>query len=172
MPPAVTDPNISFVLPPSGSATFNLHNKGTLTVGDARIYSNGDLAVDVDYSYPAFTTPVRTTTAVGRVAILPVRLGVSFTENTGVAVLNLRPATIVLTLRDQLGAPVATASVPAPAGVQFAAFVRELLPATVALPFSGALTIDSIGSSGPGQFAVMGIQFDGGMSPIAILAVP
>ncbi|MBI4473783.1 MAG: CHRD domain-containing protein, partial [Acidobacteria bacterium] len=41
MPEAITDPNISFFIPPSGSVTFNTHNKGDLTSGFARVFTNG-----------------------------------------------------------------------------------------------------------------------------------
>ena len=173
MPEAITDPNISFILPPSGSATFNLHNKGTLTVGFARIYSSGSVEVTADYSYPAFPTPVRTTTSPGRVAVIPVRLGASAGEDTGIALVNLVPGTIILTLRNTLGFPLANASVGVPAGVHFASFAREVLPPGVSVPLIGTLTIESLGLNGPGQFAVTAIQFDAAaMSPVAVTAIP
>jgi len=167
MPEGITDPNISFTIPPSGSVTFNIHNRGALITGFGRIYTNGAVSVQSEYAYPAFTTPVRTTTAVGRSATVPVRIGGP--EDVGIAVLNLTPATIVVTLRDSLGRAVASSATPAPAGVQLASFVREALPPGFALPFLGNLTIESTGTSGQGQFAITAIQFDSnGMSPVSI----
>jgi hypothetical protein len=169
MPDGITDPNISFTIPPSGSVTFNIHNRGSLITGFGRIYTNGAVSVQSDYSYPAFATPVRTTTVVGQSATLPVRVGGSAKEDVGVAVLNLAPATIVVTLRDAIGRAVASSATPAPPGVQLASFVREALPPGFQLPFQGNLTIESIGANGPGQIAVTAIQFDAnGMSPVSI----
>jgi hypothetical protein len=171
MPETITDPNMSFTVPPSGVVTFNLHNKGTLTTGFGRIYTNGAVSVSADYAYPAFATPVRTTTALGHIAFIPVRVGATPLEDTGVALVNFTPATIAVTLRDAVGRPIATSALPAPPGVQLATFVREALPPGIPLPIVGSLVIESIGASGPGQFAVTAIQFDSsGLSPVNIIA--
>jgi hypothetical protein len=178
MPDGITDPNISFFIPPSGSVTFNLHNKGTLVAGFARIYSSGAVNVDTTYSNPAFSEPVQTSTGVGSLVDLPIRVGTDLSEDTGIALLNLTDATLLITVRDGLGRVLASSSIPAPAGAHISTFAREVLTPVfgaggggMPLPLTGTLTIQSFGSTGPGQIAVTAIQFDGAMTPVLVTAL-
>jgi hypothetical protein len=57
MPSAVTDPNIPFFLPPSGSARFNLHNQGNLATGFARVFRTETSIWTRDTPTSRFQTP-------------------------------------------------------------------------------------------------------------------
>ena len=52
MSSAYVDPNISFLIPPGGTTTVNLHNKGSLVTGFVRVYSSAAVSLTVAYNSP------------------------------------------------------------------------------------------------------------------------
>jgi hypothetical protein len=170
VPEAVSDPNIGFLIPPSGSVTVSTHNAGTLTAGFARVFSNGAVAVDAQYNHPSFTSPTSgATTVTSRSVSLPVTVGTT-TQNTGVAILASSAGTLNLSLRDSAGTAISGGSrtIDVTAGQHLAAFIRELLPAVTQTSFTGTLTI----TTSAGTISVLGMQFDGTMSPVTVTALP
>src|SRR5262249_48256977 len=139
MPEAISDPNISFWIPPSGSATFNLHNKGTLTAGYARIFSSGPVTADLGYQFPLLQTSGRAQRVTARSVSIPVTVGVSPLRNTGIAVVAQTAGNLVLSLTDSTGSAIAggSQSIPVTAGQHVVAFVRELLPQVTQTQFTG-----------------------------------
>ena len=64
MPAAVVDPNVSFLVPASGSTTISTHNKGPFIGGFAKVFSNGNVNVESSYIHSAFAPNTSTTTTV------------------------------------------------------------------------------------------------------------
>src|SRR5262249_10709640 len=58
MPDTITDPNVGFLIPPSGSITVTTSNAGALTGGFARVFSNGAVNVATRFNHPSFTAAV------------------------------------------------------------------------------------------------------------------
>jgi hypothetical protein len=73
-------------------------------------------------------------------------------------------------LRDGNGAAIAGGSrtIDVTAGQQVASFVRELLPGVTQTAFTGTLTITTTA----GTISVLGLQFDGAMTPVTVTALP
>jgi hypothetical protein len=166
MPAAVVDPNISFLIPPSGSATIATFNKAAFTEGFAKVFSNGSVAVDARFSHPIFSQGASSaTTVTSRSVSLPV--SVTASANTGVAI--IAGATGTLTLQGMFGIPIAGGSrtIDVTAGQQISSFVTELLPG-VTTPYSGTLTI----TTSAGTISVLGCQFDGSITPVTVTALP
>lgn len=171
MPEAISDPNIGFLIPPAASVTISTHNAGTLTGGFARVFSNGAVTVDARYNHPAFVSSTSgATTVSSRSVSLPVAVGTPATQNTGVALIAGAAGTLTLSLRDGAGNAIAGGSrtVDVTAGQQLTAFVRELLPGVTQSQFSGTLTI----TTSAGTISVLGMQFDGTMTPVVVTALP
>jgi hypothetical protein len=171
MPDAITDPNIGFLIPPSGSVTVTTSNAGALTGGFARVFSNGTVNVGTRYTHPQFTSAISSaTTVTSRSVSLPVAVGTTANQNTGVAILAGSAGTLTLSLRDSNGNAIAGGSrtVDVTAGQQVAAFVRELLPGVTQTQFTGTLTI----TTSAGTISVLALQFDGSMTPVTVTALP
>jgi len=172
-PEAISDPNMSFLIPPSGSVTFNTNNQGvTLAAGFARIFSNGNVNVAVRYSYPAFTSAVTpATTVTSRSIRIPVSVGSpTAISNTGIALLANTAGTWTLGLTDVNGGAIAGGSrtVDVAAGQQVVGFVRDLLPGVSSPSFTGNLTI----SINAGTISGLAMQFDGTLAPVTLTALP
>jgi hypothetical protein len=174
MPAAITDPNIPFLLPPSGSARFNLHNKGDLTTGFAGVFTDGNVTLDAFYSYPTFTDAAHVTPVTARSVSIPVRVGTTATQNTGISVLALNAGNVVFTLRDGQGVAIAggSRSVAVTAGQQLVGFVRDLLPTVTQAQFTGTMTAEIQASSGTGQLSAVAIQFNGALAPVTMSPLP
>ena len=172
MPATITDPTRAFWIPPSGSVTFNTHNKGNLTVGSARIHSNIFVRSEVGYFFPGLSTAGRATGVVANAVTLPVSLG--GTKNTGIAILSLengsRDASLTLRNADGSTVPGGVGSIHLTPGRHVAAFVTDLLPSLVQAELTGTLTIETFAGSFPGGlFLVIALQFEpGALSPVAI----
>ena len=172
-PEAISDPNMSFLIPPSGSVTFNTNNQGvTLAAGFARIFSNGNVNVAVRYSYPAFTSAVTpATTVTSRSIRIPVSVGSpTAISNTGIALLANTAGTWTLALTDVNGGAITGGSrtVDVAAGQQVVGFVRDLLPGVSSPSFTGNLTI----SINAGTISGLAMQFDGTLAPVTLTALP
>src|SRR5262245_27218320 len=99
MPAAVTDPDVSFWIPASGSTTISTHNKGAFAGGYAKVFSNGNVTVESRYIHSAFTPNENTaTTVTARSVSLPVAVGPAATTNTGIALLANSAGTLTLSL--------------------------------------------------------------------------
>jgi hypothetical protein len=171
MPEAITDPNISFRIPPSGSVTLNTSNTGALTGGYAKVFSDGAVNVDVRYNHPSFTfATTAATTVTSRSVSLPVTVGGTANQNTGVALLASSAGTLTLSLTDASGNAIAGGSrtIEVTTGQQIAAFVRELLTGVTQSQFGGTLTI----TASAGTISVLALQFDGMMTPVTVTALP
>jgi len=171
MPAAIVDPNISFIIPASGSTTIETHNKGDFAAGLAKIFSSGNVTVDARYLHSAFAPNANTaTTVTSRSVSLPVSVGPAATTNTGVAIVADSPATLTFTLRDAAGAAIAGGSrtVNVVAGQKLASFVTEFLPTVTASQYTGTLTI----AASAGSISVLALQFDGSISPVTVTALP
>jgi hypothetical protein len=171
MPEAITDPNISFLIPPSGSATFNTTNTGALTGGYVKVFSSGTVNVDTRYNHPAFISASAAAASItSRSVSVPVAVGNTANQNTGVAIFAGSAGTLTLSLRDGSGNAIAGGSrtIDVTAGQQLTAFVRELLPSVTQTQFSGTLTI----TAGAGTISVLAMQFDGTMTPVTVTALP
>jgi hypothetical protein len=171
MSEAITDPNIGFLIPPSGSVTVTTSNAGALTGGFARVFSNGTVNVGTRYTHPQFTSAISSaTTVTARSVSLPVAVGTTANQNTGVAILAGSAGTLTLSLRDSGGNAIGggSRSVDVTAGQQVAAFVRELLPGVTQTQFTGTLTI----TTSAGTISVLALQFDGSMTPVTVTALP
>src|SRR6266850_1371027 len=101
MPDAITHPSIPFLIPPSGSTTVSTHNKGNLGAGFARVFSNGNVTVESRYVHPSFiaNSSTNTTVTAGSVSV-PVAVGATANQTTGVALIANSAGTLNLTLRD------------------------------------------------------------------------
>jgi len=171
MPEAITDPNVGFLIPPSGSVTVTTSNAGALTGGFARVFSNGNVNVAARFDHPSFIAATSSaTTVTARAVSLPVAVGGTANQNTGVAIVAGSAGTLTLSLRDANGAAIAGGSrtVDVTAGQQVASFVRELLPGVTQTSFTGTLTI----TTSAGTISVLGLQFDGSMTPVTVTALP
>lgn len=171
MPEAISDPNVSFLIPPGGATTVLTHNKGSLNAGFARVFSNGNVTVETRYLHPSFTTTtgvVSTTTA--RSVSLPVRVGGATNQNTGIALIATAAGNLTLSLRDAAGTAIAggSRSIDVTAGQQISAFVKELLPGVTPASFSGTLTI----TASAGTLSILALQFDGTIAPVTITSLP
>jgi CHRD domain-containing protein len=171
MPDAITDPNVGFLIPPSGTVTVTTSNAGTLTGGFARVFSNGNVNVTTRYNHPSFiATTSSATTVTSRSVSLPVAVGGAANQNTGVALLAGTAGTLTLSLRDGNGTAIAGGSrtIDVTAGQQIASFIRELLPGVTQTQFTGTLTI----TTSAGTISVLALQFDGSMTPVTVTALP
>ncbi|PYS51407.1 MAG: hypothetical protein DMG13_18685 [Acidobacteria bacterium] len=171
MPEAISDPNISFVIQPSGSVTFSTHNKGPLKAGFARIFSNGNVNVETRYIHPSFR-PVTNgaVTATSRAVSLPVAFGSTANQNTGISIVANSAGTLTLSLNHPNGVAVVGASktIEVTAGQQITAFVTELFPVVDPPQFAGSMNI----SISPGTISVLGLQFDTGVTPVTVSSQP
>ena len=171
MPEAITDPNVGFLIPPSGSVTVTTTNAGTLTGGFARVYSNGAVNITARFDNPSFIAATSSaTTVTSRSVSLPVAVGATANQNTGIALVAGSAGTLTLSLRDANGTAIAGGSrtIDVTAGQQLASFVRELLPGVTQTQFTGTLTI----TTSAGTISVLGLQFDGSMTPVTVTALP
>ncbi|MBI4472530.1 MAG: CHRD domain-containing protein [Acidobacteria bacterium] len=171
MPGTITDPNLAFLIPPSGSVTLSTHNKGTLSAGFARIFSNGTVTVDSRYIHPQFApAAAAASTVTSRSVSLPVSAGGSTNRNTGVALIASSAGTLNVSLVDSAGAAISGGSrtIEVTAGQQIASFVTELLPSVTAAQYSGTLTI----AASAGTLSVLALQFNGTLSPATVTALP
>jgi len=171
MPTGIVDPNISFLIPASGSTTIATHNKGGFAPGIAKIFSSGNVTVDARFMHSAFSPNTNTaTTVTSRSVSLPVSVGPAVTTNTGVALVADSPGTLTLTLRDSSGTAIAGGSrtVSVVAGQKLASFVTELLPTVTASQYTGTLTI----ATSTGTISVLALQFDGSINPVTVTALP
>jgi hypothetical protein len=170
----ISDPNISFAIPPSGSATFNLHNKGTLTSGFAKVFSNGAVTLDVTYAHPGFTDSAHITPVTARSVSIPVRVGSTATQNTGIAILAGAAGNILLTLRDANGVaiPNGSRSIAVAANQQVVGYVRDLLPTVTQPQFTGTLTAEMQATGATGQLSAIALQFNGALSSVTLTPLP
>jgi hypothetical protein len=168
MPTAVVDPNISFLIPPSGSTTISTNNKAAFSEGFAKVFSNGSVAVDARFSHPLFSQSADTTTVTSRSVSLPV--SVSASTNTGVAILAGSAGTLTLTLQNSSGGAIAGGSrtIDVTAGQQISSFVSELMTGVTATQYSGTLTI----TTSAGTISVLAVQCDSSITPITVTALP
>jgi hypothetical protein len=172
MSSALIDPAISFLIPPSGSTTINVHNKGTLTTGFARVYSNGAVALTTNYSYPTFPTGVTVTPVTGHLLSIPVNVG-SGINSTGIAMFAPTAGQLLFSLRSTSGSVIGGGSrtIDVAAGQHVVGFVRDLLPGVTEAQLSGTLTVEFRPTSGTESFAAMALQFNGVLSPVTLTVV-
>ncbi len=170
LPESVIDPTIPFWIPPSGSVTLNTHNQGSLSVGFARIGSDGPVTSQVAYMVTDFTSaganiPVTTISATAGVSI-------GGGTNTGVAVLSLTGADIVFTLLDANGAAIGTKRETLPALGHHAMLIDELFPGLGSSAASGTLKIDSLEGPFPsGPMSVVIVEFGpGSLTPVVVIS--
>jgi hypothetical protein len=175
MPEAVSHPNISFLIPPSGSATMSTHNKGNLTAGFAKVFSNGSVTVESRFIHPAFTSDRSTgTTATGQSLSIPVAVSDQPVRNTGISLIANSSGTLNLSLRDSNGNVIAggSSTINVAAGQQVSSYVTQLLPTNLTgSRYTGTLTI----TTDTGTISALALQFDGTtppapstMSPLAV----
>src|SRR3989442_10165098 len=129
MPEAISHPNISFLIPPSGSATMSTHNKGNLTAGFAKVFSNGTVTVESRFIHPFFISDRSTgTTATGQSLSIPVAASGQPVRNTGISVIANSAGTLNLSLRDSNGNIIAGGSrtIDVTAGQQISSYVTQL----------------------------------------------
>lgn len=172
--PAYADPNQSFLIPPGGATTVNIHNKGNLLTGFVRVYSSATVTLSAAYTYPAFTTTATVTPATGRVVSLPVSVSADGLVNTGIALLNQNAGQLLISMRISNGFLSRTESrlVDVTAGQQLIGFVRDLMPtAPQGAAYSATLTIESRATTGTGQVSAIALQFDGAASTLAPVVV-
>jgi hypothetical protein len=171
MPSAITDPNITFLIPASGSTLVSTHNKGSFSNGFAKVFSNGNVAIEARYIHPSFSPNANTaTTVTSRSVSLPVNVGATPT-NTGIALIANSGGTVTFSLVNASGAPIpgGSRSIDMLAGQQLTTFVGELFAASVPLSqYTGTLTI-AISS---GSISVLALQFDGTIAPVTVTALP
>jgi hypothetical protein len=172
MTSALVDPNNSFLIPPGGSTTVNLHNKGALTTGYVRVYSSGNVTLNAAYNFPALLTTATVTPVTAQMVSVPVNVGGP--SNTGIAVLATTAGTLMLSLRNSSGVAVAGGSrnIDVLAGQHVVGFVKDLLPDVGAVPVSGTLTIENRPATGTGQLSAIALQFDGTLTPVTVTPVP
>lgn len=177
LPVGIIDPNMTFWIPPSGSVTFNTHNKGAVETGNARIYSNAVVNVDAGYFYPGLTSEGRAKSVVANSISIPVSIGSDGVRNTAVAFLNLEsaPVTVLLTLRDTSGAVVAggTNFFVLDPGEHGDAFVTELFPALGVESVLGTLTVEvTRGPIPSGLIVALALQFETtSVTPVTISVI-
>ncbi len=175
---AYIDPNISFLIPPGGSTTVNLHNKGNLVTGFIRVYSNANVSLAAAYNFPAFSTTATLTPVTSRMISIPVAVTSSGTANTGIAVLNLTAGQLLLTLRNSIGLPVPGGSrlIDVAAGQHIVGFVRDLFPdSPQGQSYVATVTVESRASTGTGQLSAIALQFDSTtalLTPVVVTPIP
>jgi hypothetical protein len=171
MPEAITHPSIPFLIPPSGSTTVSTHNKGSLGAGFARVFSNGNVTVESRYIHPSFAanSGTNTTVTAGSVS-LPVAVGATATQTTGIALIASSAGTLNLTLRDSSGnvIPGGSSTMNVTAGQHISSFVPQLVQSVATTRYTGILTI----SASTGTISVLACQFDGAISPVTVTALP
>jgi hypothetical protein len=173
---AVIDPALSFWIPPSGAATFDTSNRGTLATGYARVQSDAAVTVETAYVMPGLggSRPVASTIA--NAVSIPVSLGGG--RDTGIALLSLEdaPSTLLLTLKDAAGAVPAggTGLVAIAAGGRLSQYVSQLLPGVAGTTVAGTLTIEMTRGPIPsGLMAVVALRFESGsVAPATIKTIP
>jgi len=170
MPAALVDPNISFLIPPGGSTTVNLHNKGNLGVGYARVYSSGDVTLKAGYNFPTFPNTANVTPVTARSVSIPVSMTPG-TFGTGVAFLNITGGTVFLSLRNATGLPIANSSFDVTAGQHVVGFIDNFFSG-LSSPFSGRLVIENRPVTGDGVVSAMSLQFDTLLLPVIISPLP
>jgi hypothetical protein len=174
---AITDPTLSFWIPPSGSATFSTSSAGNLTTGSARVLSSAAVNVETAYYMPGLSTEGRAKSVTGITVSVPVSFGGSGFRNTGISVLSLEEANTVLllSLKDSSGAAVGgTREIRLGPGGKVAQFFTEMLPANGPLvAFTGSLTIEiTRGTIAGGLMAVTALQFDAGtVTPVTVKVI-
>jgi hypothetical protein len=170
IPEAIAHPNITFLIPPSGSTTITTHNKGNLASGFGKVFSNGSVTVESRYIHPAFiaNSSVSTTVTAASVSI-PVSVGATAGQTTGISIIAGSAGTLNLSLRDSTGTVIAggSAAINVTAGQQLSSFVTQLLPSVTASNYSGTLTI----TASAGTISVLALQFDGTISPVTVTAL-
>ena len=170
IPEAIAHPNITFLIPPSGSTTITTHNKGNLASGFGKVFSNGSVTVESRYIHPAFiaNSSVSTTVTAASVSI-PVSVGATAGQTTGISIIAGSAGTLNLSLRDSTGTVIAggSATINVTAGQQLSSFVTQLLPSVTASNYSGTLTI----TASAGTISVLALQFDGTISPVSVTAL-
>ncbi len=172
IPESISDPNISFLIPPSGSTTVSTHNKGNLVAGFARVFSNASVTVESRYQHPAFPAAgASTTTVTSRSVSLPVSVSATANTTTGIALIANSAGMLTMSLRDLNGNVISGGS-PTPvnvtAGQHIAAFVKELLPFVTATQYTGTLTI----TISTGTISILALQFYGTLAPVTVTALP
>ena len=170
IPAALLDPNISFLIPPGGSTTVNLHNKGNLGVGYARVYSSGDVTLKAGYNFPTFPNTATVIPVTARSVSIPVTTAPG-TFGTGIAFLNITGGTVFLSLRNSAGLPIASSSFDVTAGQHVVGFIDNFFSG-VPSPFSGRLVIDNRPPTGDGVVSAMSLQFDTILLPVLISPLP
>jgi hypothetical protein len=168
---SIVDPNTSFLIPASGSITISTHNRGNLLAGYARVFSNGAVTIDARYGHTIFTPNVNSaTTITSRSVSLPVALSLLGNSSTGIAIVANASGTLNLSLRDQVGFPIAGGSrtIDLTAGQQIALFINELLPGITLTQFTGTLTI----TTSAGTISVLALQFDTSIAGVTITQLP
>jgi hypothetical protein len=170
IPEAIAHPNITFLIPSSGSTTITTHNKGNLASGFGKVFSNGSVTVESRYIHPAFiaNSSVSTTVTAASVSI-PVSVGATAGQTTGISIIAGSAGTLNLSLRDSTGTVIAggSATINVTAGQQLSSFVTQLLPSVTASNYSGTLTI----TASAGTISVLALQFDGTISPVSVTAL-
>jgi len=135
------------------------------------VSSNGAVNVGTLFNHPSFVAATPSaTTVTSRSVSLPVAVGGTANQNTGVALVAGAAGTLTLSLRDANGNAIAGGSrtIDVTAGQQVASFVRELLPQVTQTAFTGTLTI----TTSAGTISVLGLQFDGAITPVTVTALP
>jgi hypothetical protein len=177
LPEAISHPNIWFLIPPSGSVTINTHNKGNLTGGFAKVFSNGAVTVTSRFTNPNFTSDNSTgTTVTAQSVSIPVAVSDQPIRNTAVSIIANSAGTLNLSLRNASGTiiPGGSATINVTAGQEISSYVTQLLPANQTGPrYTGTLTI----TASSGTISVLALQFDGtnpgplAMSPVVVTAL-
>ncbi len=171
MPESLADPVSAFLIPPSGSTTFNVHNKGTLTSGFARVFSSGPVNVEARYSHPVYTSGTAgSTTVTSRSVSIPVAVGATPSQNTGVAMVPGATGDLTLSLRDSAGVAIAGGSrtLSVTANQQVVGFVKDLLPSVTLNQFTGTLTA----TASAGQISTIALRFNGAIAPVTVTPLP
>jgi hypothetical protein len=171
MPAGIVDPNASFLIPPSGSTTISTHNKGSFAGGFAKVFSSSNVTVDARYGHPVFAPNANTaTTVTSRSVSVPVSVGATATTNTGIALIANSAGTLTLSLVNSAGAaiPGGSRTIDVTAGQQITSFVSELLPTVTVPQYTGTLTI----TTSAGTISVLALQFNGGITPVTVTALP
>ena len=126
--------------------------------------------VESRYIHPSFSANSSTNTTVTAASVsLPVAVGATATQNTGIALIANSAGTLNLTLRDSTGSVIAggSSTINVTAGQQVASFVPQLLRSVTATRYTGTLTI----TASAGTISVLACQFDGAISPLTVTAL-
>jgi hypothetical protein len=172
MPEAISHPNISFLIPPPGSATVSTHNKGDFTSGFARAFSNGSVTVESRFINPAFASDRTTgTTATAQSVSIPVAVSDQPVRNTGISVIANSAGTLNLSLLDSSGNVITGGSrtIDVTEGQQISSYVTQLLPTNLTgSRYMGTLTI----TASAGTISALALQFDGTTHPAPLTMTP